>query len=162
VPTHSSHILQLLDVACFSHLKLVSGWQVKRQASLSINHNIEVDFLSLYHVAHVQGIAEEENIKAGFAAVGLLPFNHDRVLMVSSLTVLTQCLLSAYLGSPSLSTLTQLTWETTTHPCTHPMLTGVFTHQLSGLLTYPCFRVRKRGHFKMKNRQGDTKAESEK
>jgi hypothetical protein len=42
------------------------------------------------------------------------------------------------------------------------MLTRVFTQLLSGLLTYPCFRARKRGHFKIKNRQGGTKAESEK
>jgi hypothetical protein len=43
----------------------------------------------------------------------------------------------------------------------YPMLTRILTQLLSGLLTHPNFRARTRSHSKIKNRQGDTKAESE-
>ena len=79
MPPHSSHILQPLDVACFAPLKRAYGTQVEGQARLGINHIVKDDFLLLYHAAHVQAITAK-NVKAGFAAVGLVPFQPDCVL----------------------------------------------------------------------------------
>lgn len=79
MPAHSSHILQPLDVACFGPLKRAYSTQVEGQARLGINHITKDDFLPLYHVAHVQAITTK-NVKAGFAAAGLIPFLPDYVL----------------------------------------------------------------------------------
>ena len=79
MPAHSSHILQPLDVACFAPLKRAYGTQVEGQAWLDINHIVKDDFLPLYYAAHIQTITEK-NIKAGFTAAGLIPFNPERVL----------------------------------------------------------------------------------
>jgi hypothetical protein len=38
MPTYTSHILQLLDVSCFSPLKKVCSSQIENKIRLSINH----------------------------------------------------------------------------------------------------------------------------
>jgi hypothetical protein len=79
MPAHSSHILQPLDVGCFSPLKASYGKQVEGKMRLGINHINKEEFLHLYYPAHVQAITEK-NIQSGFAATGLVPFNPDQVL----------------------------------------------------------------------------------
>jgi hypothetical protein len=79
MPAHSSHILQPLDVGCFSPLKASYGRQVEGKMRLGINHINKEEFLHLYYPAHVQAITEK-NIQSGFAATGLVPYDPDRVL----------------------------------------------------------------------------------
>jgi hypothetical protein len=76
---HSSHLLQPLNVACFSALKRSYGKLVERQMSLGVNHVNKVDFLLLYQHAQAETITSS-NAYSGFAATGIVPFNPDRVL----------------------------------------------------------------------------------
>ena len=48
MPAHSSHLLQPLDVGCFSVLKRSYGRLVEKQMGLGVNHIDKQDFLSLY------------------------------------------------------------------------------------------------------------------
>ena len=79
MPAHSSHILQPLDVGCFSPLKTAYGRQVERLMRLSVNHISKEEFLSAYLLAHRASFTTS-NIQAGFAATGLVPYELDRVL----------------------------------------------------------------------------------
>ncbi|KAL1955058.1 hypothetical protein VTO42DRAFT_9047 [Malbranchea cinnamomea] len=79
VPPHSSHLLQPLDVGCFSPLKAVYGRQVENQMRLGINHIDKEKFLALYPAVHLQAL-NENNIKSGFRAAGLVPYDPDQVL----------------------------------------------------------------------------------
>jgi hypothetical protein len=88
MPAHSSHILQPLDVGCFSPLKVLYGKQVEGKIRLSVNHINKDEFLQLYHPAHAQAITEK-NIRSGFTATGLVPFDPDRVLSTLNPTVRT-------------------------------------------------------------------------
>ena len=79
MPAHLSHLLQPLDMGCFSPLKRLYGTQVEGQMRLGINYIIKEDFLSVYYIAHAQAITEK-NILSSFLATGLIPFNPDCVL----------------------------------------------------------------------------------
>ena len=79
MPPHSSHILQPLDVGCFSPLKTAYTKQVEKQIRLGINHITKDDFLSIYYPAHVSAITTL-NIINGFAAYSLVPYDPNRVL----------------------------------------------------------------------------------
>ena len=48
IPPHSSHLLQPLDVGCFSALKRSYGRSVERLISLGVNHIDKQEFLPLY------------------------------------------------------------------------------------------------------------------
>jgi hypothetical protein len=48
MPPHSSHLLQPLDVSCFSVLKRSYGALVQEQMRAGINHIDKDDFLELY------------------------------------------------------------------------------------------------------------------
>jgi hypothetical protein len=100
MPPHSSHLLQPLDVGCFGPLKTAYGQQVESQMRLGINRVDKEDFFRLYLTAHVQALTSA-NIKSGFEATGLVPYNPERVL--SSLTL-------ACTPSPALSGLIASTW----------------------------------------------------
>ena len=79
MPPHSSHILQPLDVGCFSPLKTAYTKQVEKQIRLGINHITKDDFLSVYYNAHVEAMTTS-NVMNGFAACGLVPYDPNRVL----------------------------------------------------------------------------------
>jgi hypothetical protein len=55
---------------------------------LGINYINKDEFLRLYYPAHVEAITEK-NIRSGFAATGLIPFNLDRILSTLSPVVRT-------------------------------------------------------------------------
>jgi hypothetical protein len=84
MPSHTSHILQPLDVACFSPVKTAYGQLVQDLARKSIFHVDKADFLGMYQHART-AIHSGQNIASGFRATGLIPFNPERVL--SALTV---------------------------------------------------------------------------
>jgi hypothetical protein len=85
MPSHTSHLLQPLDVGCFSPLKALYGHEVAELARQSVYHVDKLDFLWIYQKIRTQALSNS-NIRAGFQATGLIPFSPERVL--SSLTVI--------------------------------------------------------------------------
>jgi DDE superfamily endonuclease len=80
MPSHSSHLLQPLDVGCFAVLKRVYGQQVQSLMRNGVNHIDKQDFLQAYHDAHNKTMTFA-NIQSSFAATGVLPYDPDRVLI---------------------------------------------------------------------------------
>ena len=79
MPPHTSHLLQPLDVGCFSPLKLGYGHQVAELARQGIFHVDKLDFLWIYQKIRLTALSKS-NITAGFQATGLIPFSPERVL----------------------------------------------------------------------------------
>jgi hypothetical protein len=79
MPPHSSHLLQPLDVGCFSPLKTAYGHQVSELARQRIFHVDKLNFLYLYPRVR-QTALSEQNIRAGFQATGLVPYDPERVI----------------------------------------------------------------------------------
>jgi hypothetical protein len=79
MPPHSSHLLQPLDVGCFSVLKRSYGRLVEQKMSLGVNHIDKQEFLPLYQQARREAL-HTSNIRSGFAAAGLVPYDPTRVL----------------------------------------------------------------------------------
>lgn len=85
MPLHSSHLLQLLDVACFSPLKQAYSKLVQQLARNSVFYIDKTDFLGMYQQAR-KVIYSEQNIISGFRATGLILFNPERVLSALTIT----------------------------------------------------------------------------
>ena len=79
LPSHTSHKLQPCDVAVFASLKVAYREQVDRLERGGVNTIGKQHFTSLFSPAREKAFTLK-NIKAGFAASGLFPFNPDRVL----------------------------------------------------------------------------------
>ena len=79
MPAHSSHLLQPLDIGCFSVLKQSYGRLVEQLIGHGVNHINKREFLPLYRQAR-QAALHQNNILAGFAATSLVPYSPDRVL----------------------------------------------------------------------------------
>ncbi|KAL6173626.1 hypothetical protein ACJQWK_01166 [Exserohilum turcicum] len=84
MPPHTSHLLQPLDVSCFSPLKQAYGREIEKLARQGVYHIDKIDFLTVYQQIRPT-VFTQQNIQAGFQATGLVPPCPDRVL--SSLTV---------------------------------------------------------------------------
>ncbi|KAF1830979.1 hypothetical protein BDW02DRAFT_572451 [Decorospora gaudefroyi] len=69
----------LCDVAVFASLKAAYREQVERLEQGGVNTIGKEHFTSLFSPARAKAFTAK-NIKAGFAASGLFPFNLDRVL----------------------------------------------------------------------------------
>ncbi|KAF4300733.1 hypothetical protein GTA08_BOTSDO06775 [Botryosphaeria dothidea] len=79
MPPHSSHLLQPLDVGCFSPLKRAYGDQIGGLARNHINHITKLEFLPAFKVAFDKSIIKA-NICASFRGAGLVPYDLDAVL----------------------------------------------------------------------------------
>ncbi|KAL1960690.1 hypothetical protein VTO42DRAFT_6520 [Malbranchea cinnamomea] len=79
MPPRSAHLLQPLDVSCFAPLKQAYGQQVQRSMMLGINHIDRDEFFSLYSSIRTAALTER-NIKSGFRATGLVPYDPEQVL----------------------------------------------------------------------------------
>jgi hypothetical protein len=79
LPSYTSHKLQPCNVAAFAPLKAAYCDQVDRLEQGGVNMIGKEHFTSLYSPARERAFTPK-NIKAGFAASGLFPFNPDRVL----------------------------------------------------------------------------------
>lgn len=88
MPPHSSHLLQPLDVACFSPLKRAYGSQVEINIQLGRNHIDKLDFLQAFQSARAAAFTSS-TIRSGFAAAGLVPHNPKQVLSRLQLQVRT-------------------------------------------------------------------------
>jgi len=82
--SHISHLLQPLDVGCFSPLKAAYRNQIHELARQRVFYIDKVDFLQIY-LRIRNTVLSAQNIHAGFRASGLVPACPERVL--SSLTV---------------------------------------------------------------------------
>jgi hypothetical protein len=79
LPTHSSHLTQLLDIGCFSILKRIYGRQIETFIKAHINHITKVEFFLAFYAAYNQSNTTQ-NAKAGFRGAGLVPFDPQVVL----------------------------------------------------------------------------------
>jgi hypothetical protein len=85
MPPHSSHLLQPLDVGCFSVLKRMYGKQIGEFIRVGINHIDKTEFLYAFKNAQKEALSEN-NIQSSFAATGLVPFGPDQVLSTLQIT----------------------------------------------------------------------------
>lgn len=79
MPSHFSHLLQPLDVSCFSFLKKAYDQQIETSMRLDINHVDKEEFLDLYTAARKKTL-KNITIKNGFKATGLVSYNSEEVL----------------------------------------------------------------------------------
>jgi hypothetical protein len=88
MPPHSSHILQPLDVGCFSPLKKAYGRQIEDMMRAHITHITKDDFFPAFHAAFLSAMTEN-NIRGGFRGAGILPFDPEGVISTLDLKLKT-------------------------------------------------------------------------
>ena len=76
---HSSHLLQPLDVSCFAVLKRSYGRQIEGLIRAGVNYIDKLDFLIAYVLVREESMAINI-VRSGFVAIGLVPYNPNRVL----------------------------------------------------------------------------------
>lgn len=79
MPSHSSHLLQPLDVGCFSPLKRAYGDEISGLARNHTNHIAKESFLTAFKTAYLK-VFTKENIRASFRGAGLVPHDPEAVL----------------------------------------------------------------------------------
>jgi len=79
MPTHTSHILQPLDVSYFGPLKKTYGSQIENKMRLGINHITKEELLPTFSTAHEYTMTDK-TISFGFRATALVLFSPERVL----------------------------------------------------------------------------------
>jgi DDE superfamily endonuclease/helix-turn-helix, Psq domain len=79
MPAHSSHILQPLDVGCFSPLKKAYGKQIERLMRGGQTHVAKEDFFLAFCIAFPEAMTIS-NVQGGFRGTGIVPFNPEEVL----------------------------------------------------------------------------------
>ena len=80
MPLHSSHLLQPLDVGCFTVLKQLYRQQIEGLMHNKVNYINKQDFLEAYYNARKETMTQA-NISSSFAATGVLLYNLERVLV---------------------------------------------------------------------------------
>jgi hypothetical protein len=103
MPPHSSHLLQPLDVACFSPLKRSYSNAISALARSRIHYINKETFLLAFKVAFEKTFTAE-NICAGFRAAGLVPHSPEAVLSK----------LNVRLRTPPSTTVEDSAWEAKT------------------------------------------------
>jgi len=84
MPSHSSHLLQPLDVGCFSPLKKAYGRQAENLMRNKINHITKLEFLPCFIGAFKDAITKSY-IQGAFRGAGLVPL--DAEVVISKLDV---------------------------------------------------------------------------
>jgi DDE superfamily endonuclease len=74
MPPHSSHLLQPLDISCFTTLKWSYSRLMEDYIRLGIHHITKLDFITVYPTAYIEALTAS-NIHSGFTVTGLVPFN---------------------------------------------------------------------------------------
>ncbi|RAQ93873.1 putative transposase [Stemphylium lycopersici] len=80
MPPHSSHLLQPLDVGCFSPLKRTYSREVESLMRNHINHITKLEFLPAFKAAFDQSFTPA-NICSAFRGAGLVPLQPEAVLL---------------------------------------------------------------------------------
>jgi hypothetical protein len=81
MPPHTSHLLQPLDVSCFSPLKCAYSHEIQELARQGVYYIDKIDFLTIYTLIWLR-VFTEQNIKAGFEATEVIPYCLHRVLLL--------------------------------------------------------------------------------
>jgi hypothetical protein len=79
MPSHASHILQPLDIGCFSPLKNAYSKQIEHLVRNRIQHITKVEFLSAFKTAFDQ-VFTLSNIQGSLRGSGIYPFDPEAVL----------------------------------------------------------------------------------
>jgi hypothetical protein len=79
MPPHSSHLLQPLDVGCFSPLKRAYSREIEDLIRHHINHITKLEFLPAFKAAFQRSFTSA-NICSAFRGAGLVPLQPDVVL----------------------------------------------------------------------------------
>ena len=79
MPSHSSHILQPLDVGCFGPLKKAYGRQIENKMRAGTTHITKENFFPAFSIAFEEAMTEK-NIQGGFRGAGLVPMEPERVI----------------------------------------------------------------------------------
>ena len=79
MPPHSSHLLQPLDVGCFSPLKRAYSREIEALIRHHINHITKLEFLPAFKAAFERSFTSD-NICSAFRGAGLVPLQPDVVL----------------------------------------------------------------------------------
>jgi hypothetical protein len=103
MPPHSSHLLQPLDVGCFSPLKRAYSREVESLMRDHINHVTKLEFLPAFKAAFDCSFTSA-NICSAFRGAGLVPLEPDTVLSK----------LDVQLRTPTPPALTEALWEART------------------------------------------------
>ncbi|PHH49227.1 Vegetative incompatibility protein HET-E-1 [Ceratocystis fimbriata CBS 114723] len=98
LPSHSSHILQALEIGRFGPLKKEYGQEIEHLIRCSITHGSKTDFFAAFYAVY-QATMTERNIKGGFGGAGLVPLDPESV--ISKLDVRLQTLTARRGGQPS-------------------------------------------------------------
>ena len=80
MPPHSLHLLQPLNVACFSPLKRKYNDEISALARYRIHYISKETFLLAFK-ATFKKVFTQETIRAGFRGARLIPYNLDAVLL---------------------------------------------------------------------------------
>jgi hypothetical protein len=110
VPPHSSHLLQPLDVGCFSPLKRTYSRKVEALIRHHINYITKLDFLPAFQVAFTRSFTSA-NIYSAFRGAGLVPLQPDIVLSK----------LDVQLRMPTPEALLEASWEAKTPSNVHEL-----------------------------------------
>ena len=94
MPPHSSHLLQPLDVGCFSPLKKAYRRQAKNLIRNRITHITKTKFLPCF-IAAFKALFTLSNIQGGFRGAGLVPFDPQQVIIGLDVKLRTLLLLLA-------------------------------------------------------------------
>jgi hypothetical protein len=103
MPPHSSHLLQPLDVGCFSPLKRAYSREIESLIRNHINHVTKLEFLPAVKAAYDRSFTPA-NIRSAFQGAGLVPYQPDAVLSK----------LDVQLRTPTPPALTDVLWEART------------------------------------------------
>jgi hypothetical protein len=103
MPPHSSHLLQPLDVGCFSPLKRAYSREVEGLIRHHINHITKLEFLPAFKAAFNRSFTLT-NIGSAFRGAGLVPHCPDAVLSK----------LDVQLRTPTPAALSEALWEART------------------------------------------------
>ena len=71
---HSFHILQPLDVKCFSPLRTAYGKEIKKMIQMHLTHIIKNNFFPIFKQIFFI-LMSEENIQIKFQVIGFMPYN---------------------------------------------------------------------------------------
>ncbi|CAN0111753.1 unnamed protein product, partial [Heterosigma akashiwo] len=77
MPSHTSHLLQVLDVSCFRSTKNILRFDMRELTRVVGPNSITKYHCPMIFERAVKESCSEENIKAGFEAVGAWPLNLD-------------------------------------------------------------------------------------
>ena len=80
MPPHSSHLLQSLNVTCFSPLKRAYGDKILALAHNHITHIAKEDFLPAFKAAYNKAFIEN-NIYTGFRGAKLVLLKLDIIIL---------------------------------------------------------------------------------